>query len=145
MEHISILAAGPQLYPLSNLRGFGVLVADPSGWSQCAAAPEIWFQAKNEGSRLDLQFVGVQSDPFPHLAYVFYVKASQCRIDGQTYKPKSLNRYVGKADSIYFPDFTLLSNAPKIEMIPLSGGQDFFGADFLLAYQVAESMAFTIK
>lgn len=75
------------------------------------------------------------------ILFSFFVKCKNCVVDGdRIVRPRSLNRYVGKAASVQFQSgessLFLQVKQPHDEMhvIPLGGGSNFWGADFLVAY-----------
>lgn len=93
---------------------------------------ETHFHDDNRGERL--------------LAFSFFVRAKGCLVAEQhAVHPRSLSRYTGRAETVVFQgDTTSLSleaRQPHEEMhvIPLGGGDSFWGADFLVAYVLPPS------
>lgn len=74
------------------------------------------------------------------LSFAFFVKASHCIIDGkQTVQPRSLQHYWGDIHRVDLQGRKeMLSikadHQGEMHVIPLGGGEDFWGADFLIAY-----------
>ncbi|HEV8051222.1 MAG TPA: hypothetical protein VGP47_01920, partial [Parachlamydiaceae bacterium] len=75
--------------------------------------------------------------------FSFFVKCKHCVINGdKIVRPRSLNRYTGKAASIQLQssETSLYLQAgqshDEMHVIPLGGGSNFWGADFLVAYVV---------
>lgn len=107
---------------------------DPSGfWIEAA----VEFHAGQ--MTLDMLFNGLFEPKT--LAFAFFVKASHCLVDGhQTIKPRTFHHYQGKVCEVQFNNsgesVSIHADHKQGEMhvIPLGGGQNFWGADFLLAY-----------
>ncbi len=144
---IEIRAFGPQSYPLVDKGGFGVkgiqraLSVDSSqmhGWAR-TMANEIWVDVRGKESRLDLRFMGLNSER--KMAFVFYVKAQSAQVGSTIYRPKHLQRYSGDASSVYFTQgadrLEIVSPlSAKMELIPLAGEGCYWETDFLLAYEL---------
>lgn len=105
----------------------------------------IWLEVSQEFKRphffLKTTFLGL--DGWDAVTFSFFVKATSCRISEETrLLPRTLCRYEGKADTILCEgrQATLalrpLSFSGKMQVIPLAGGDNFWGADFLVAYFV---------
>jgi len=136
---LEIPAFGPHLAPLSNSELFGVGPGE-DGWFCAYSAKEVWLRARGTaGTRcigISLDSVGVQTEA--PLAFVFYIRADECRVAGRVFKPQSLARFSGEADAV---EFTVKSSkigfltepGLKLEIIPLAGDGAFWGATFLLA------------
>ncbi|MBS4168521.1 hypothetical protein [Parachlamydia sp. AcF125] len=80
------------------------------------------------------------------LAFVFFVSADCCQVEeGSIFYPKTFAHYRGNSASILLKkgDSHLLIKATAeqghVEVIPLAGGDNFWGADFLIAYRVDSS------
>lgn len=76
------------------------------------------------------------------MAFTFFVKAKECVISGKkTIKPRSFQQYWGEVCSMEIGGETgriCLDAEQKngeMHVIPLGGGENFWGADFLIAYQ----------
>jgi hypothetical protein len=72
------------------------------------------------------------------------VKAEECLVDpGFSIRPLSLDRYSGSAAVVSFHTegdcvvFENLGGGAVMEIIPLAGGDNFWGADYLLAYPLS--------
>jgi hypothetical protein len=88
---------------------------------------------------IEISFMGICG--IEALAFVFFVKAQSCYIgDHLKVKPHSFDRYQGKGQTSKFVgnqgELCIEANDKHSEMqvIPLSGGDSFWGADFLIAY-----------
>jgi len=75
------------------------------------------------------------------VAFTFFVKADNCLVGGvQSVKPRSFSRYQGRVASIQMQGkLSSLSleahhKHGEMQVIPLGGGDNFWGADFLVAY-----------
>jgi hypothetical protein len=79
-------------------------------------------------------------DGWEGVAFSFFVKAGKCRIEKQELLPKSFDRYEGAVHDIILEGektrYILKSpdSQATMQIIPLAGGKDFWGADFLVAY-----------
>lgn len=75
------------------------------------------------------------------IAFVFYVQGTSCRLkNGLKVKPRSLEQYEGRVESISLQGSTATieldegSQVQHMQVIPLAGDDNFWGADFLIAY-----------
>lgn len=138
--NIDVPAFGPQLHPLNDSKRFGVdLKQDASKWALVSAEKEIWFEHSAIYSGFETRFFGITLQKA--ISFVFHVKADSATISGQRFFPKTLNRFSNEADTVAFErKGTLFSikatSRCKVELIPLAGGEDFWGSDFLLAFEV---------
>jgi hypothetical protein len=129
---VRIVAFGPHAYPLSNPHLFGISEAGTQ-WFCATAQKDVWFQVEAKEEGFSLHSLGITFEK--PMAFVFYVKAGECRIGDRVFKPKSLQRFLGEASVVQFDEAFLAIDRPlKIELIPLAGGENFWGADFLLAF-----------
>lgn len=131
-----------------TLQGCTRLVDQPS-FNQSATAlmgqyQGIWLEVTQEFKRphfyLQTNFLGLSG--WEHVAFSFYVKAKACHVQSKmTLFPGTLERYEGNACPITFDgefqpafDLRLLTFNGQMQVIPLAGKTDFWGADFLVAY-----------
>jgi hypothetical protein len=142
---VLIPAFGPHSAPLSNSNLFGMKqVVSNEGWFSSTASKDAWFQLTPlHIDSFALQCIGVE--PENPVYFVFYVQANDCMIDGRQFKPKSLLRFSGQMDVVQFQQgldkLQIMTDRPiSVELIPLSGGDTFWGATFLLAYRVPSVM-----
>lgn len=147
-DEVEIRAFGPQSEPLSDSSGFGIYRM-PDGrpienWTSVAAYPEVWLEVKSRLEenrfRLDIRWVGMK-EGFPCF-FAFYIKAKQAVIGAQTFKPKSLQRYLGEIQPVLFEGELQIKTdlITQMEMIPLAGEGCFWDSEFLLAYQVPSNV-----
>ena len=134
---VEVRAAGPQFYPLTDAMGFGIKglhvahVIDSSrmrGWTRCFGQNDVWVDVSIEGPKLDLKFIGTV--PEKKMVFSFYVKAKMAEISGSVFRSNSLQRYNG--DDLVIQ----ASVSNKVELIPLAGKECFWGADFLVAFEI---------
>jgi hypothetical protein len=103
----------------------------------------IWLEVSQEFKRphffLKTTFLGL--DGWESLAFSFFVKARGCRTQSLQYlRPHMLDRYEGEPQTLTFEgrQTTLvlrsLSFKGTMQVISLRGGNNFWGADFLVAY-----------
>lgn len=138
-ENIEVRAFGPQICPLSEPKGFGIerSFSGQDGWTNSSALPEIWLcvnQFFENG--LDIRFLGLTRET--PLNFSLYVKAPHVKIETLQLTPKSLTRYQGESRPVIFGDkLQIQSLLPgKMEVIPLAGEGCFWGAEFLLSFEI---------
>lgn len=143
-KDVEIRAFGPQRLPLSDGKGFGITRFPDSqpieGWTAMSDLPEVWLDAKpffeKDSFHISIRYLGIK----PEMAVFFslFVKADFCEIEGKKFFSKTLERYQGPSKPVQFgTDVQIMSDlAGKMELIPLSGEKQFWGADFLLAFEV---------
>jgi hypothetical protein len=112
---------------------------------QVASPAGLWAEIKQQYSdgflNLDASFLGYES--LEEVAFVYYAKGVNCMLcHGQLIKPRSLDRYRGKPQPATIQGHegtvTIVPDCGEGEMqvIPLSGGEDFWGSDFLIAFRI---------
>jgi hypothetical protein len=134
-----VRAFGPQALPLSDSKQFGIerSLKGKDGWTRVFACPEVWLQTKKFFENgLDVRFVGLQATT--SLNFSFYIKASSAQIGTSRFSPKNLTRYQGESKPVIFADqFSMESVLPtRMELIPLAGEGCFWGAEFLLTFEI---------
>ncbi len=134
LEGVARMAPRPK-----DFKSFGTYRhGDPSG---CWIDTKI--EMENDRLSLAISYNGIFDDSL--FAFVFFVKALGCIVDGrQQIKAKSFQNYQGNICSAHFQGESS-SIAISIEegrqkegemrVVPLGGGQNFWGADYLIAYQ----------
>src|SRR3989344_4839919 len=89
---VEIRAMGPQALPIGSKGKFGIQRAvdgNPmNGWTRCKGILECWMEVKADIKNLSLNFVGVGKEAL--LGFVFYIKADECKVGSEIFKPKSL-------------------------------------------------------
>lgn len=74
------------------------------------------------------------------LAFAFFVKAQSCSVAQKIVKPRSFQRYQGKVFPVYLRGnegmltIDAKQECGELQVIPLGGGDNFWGGDFLIAY-----------
>lgn len=106
------------------------------------AHPKAWIEAKQQFKQneisIDARFLSLEK--LPPLAFTFFVKAKKCVVeDVKTLIPRSLNRYQDVTRKLLFEgtDSSIeisYSSKGEMQVIPLAGGDNYWGADFLVAY-----------
>ncbi|KIC71387.1 hypothetical protein [Candidatus Protochlamydia amoebophila] len=127
-----------------SLKGCTRLVDQPSSSPfQIGLFRGIWLEVTQElvQDRLNLKTTFLGLDGWEGTAFSFFAKAEKCRIKGvKTLLPGTLDRYEGNAQQISLESkaASLNLNIPSFEgtvqVIPLAGKHDFWGANFLIAY-----------
>lgn len=102
----------------------------------------IWLEVVQEFKKphfyLKTSFLGL--DGWDLVVFSFFVKASLCKIQSQILKPRTLECYEGEVQNLILEglnqpiEIQPLSFKGKMQVIPLAGGNNFWGADFLIAY-----------
>ncbi len=145
-KEVEIVALGPQVSSLNEPQLFGMdRIVSSRRWGRVHAQKDVWFEVESDLTQgsLDIRFYGNPQSLF----FVFYLRADQVMIDSKTYLPKTLDRYQGQG----FPVILRRKNTEVVlkemrssttYLIPLAGEGCFWGADFLLAFQVQERLQF---
>lgn len=172
-HHAAIVNVGPQIAPLDDLEKFGIdrtcsLTSRTfneitwektqynfrmKGWTKIFAHP-VWMEieAYFEAQKLKLSCRLQEDRDTENLMLVFYLKGDHLAIGGkEALQGGSLERYQGKAvplelraeDEKIFIESQ--SGEQEMQIIPLAGGDHFWGAHFLVAFPFRESLEFLIK
>jgi hypothetical protein len=126
-----------------TLKGCTRLVDQPSPSSfEMGKFRGIWLEVAQEFKKphfyLKTNFLGL--DGWESIAFSFFIKAASCKIQSQTLLPRTLERYEGEVQTLAFEsqqtvlELRALSFKGTMQVIPLAGGNNFWGADFLVAY-----------
>jgi hypothetical protein len=88
---------------------------------------------------LRTQFLGFEG--WGSLAFSFFVKAQRCSVASQSLTARSLNRYEGEVHDVLLEGEEGLirlnsSQGSSMQIIPLGSNENFWGADFLIAYML---------
>ena len=133
------------------LKGCVRLVDTPHGPSKgIEAFRGIWLEVMQEYKRphlyLKTHFLGL--DGWDNVAFSFFVRAHQCHVASKKILyPKTLERYMGQNETVRFESHTSsielrsLYSAGEMHVIPLAGGENFWGADFLVAYLLSSQLS----
>lgn len=125
------------------LRGCTRLVDQPSSSSfEMGKFRGIWLEVSQEFKKphfyLKTTFLGL--DGWDSIAFSFFLKATRCTVQSQILHPRTLKSYEGEAQVILLEgeksvlELRPLSFKGTMHVIPLAGGNNFWGADFLVAY-----------
>lgn len=108
-----------------------------------------WVTSRQEFNKgrlaIEINFQGLfeQDD----LVFSFFIKCKSCLVDGsKMVRKRSLNRYSGQSASVTLEgmDGSIVLEAkqfhPEMHVIPLGGGDNFWGADFLVAYLLNDNL-----
>ena len=165
-NRVSILNAGPQSGPLDSLEQFGIQRAchvttsqfreitwDKSpyhfrlkGWTKLFALP-TWMHLDflYESQKITLS-AHLQEGKPSDVHMVFYIRSDQVIIGGKTVlRAGGLERYSGSSVPLEFQtgDETIFlepqTNQP-MQVIPLSGGDFFWGAHFLVVFSLGNNL-----
>ncbi len=170
-ESVAILNSGPQVKPFDSVQGFGIdrscggkfhdLLWEKTayhfrlkGWTKIFALP-TWMEVDTfyQAQTVTLSCLIQEDQPRHNLALVFYVKCEQISMGGvATLQARSLETYLGKSLPLEFRSrnekIVFETQTDQVmEIIPLAGGNYFWGADFLIAFHVDEnnSYKFTVR
>jgi hypothetical protein len=103
----------------------------------------FWIDVKQrfEQGRLSIEAFFNGFADLSSLFFVFFVKAPMCLVGGKKIvKPRSFERYQGEVRTLQFQSkhasivIDGSKELPEMSVIPLGGGENFWGADFLVAY-----------
>lgn len=125
------------------LKGCTRLVNQPStSFSQSETYRGIWLEVVQEFKKphfyLKTSFLGL--DGWDSIAFSFFIKAARCRIATQILRPLLLEQYEGETKTIlleskdHFIELRPLTFKGNMQVIPLAGENNFWGADFLITY-----------
>ncbi len=158
---IAVVSMGPHYFPLGELSRYGIYreggdfsdieesSTSISGWSKLIAcdrsfgsgATWIYFSAEKKQNEIRISTAfenGKGEDPF---AFVFFVKAKEIKISEKRYLRGGLASYQGMnspLELICEHEKVVLTPQFKgpIQIIPLAGGDYFWGGDFLIAFEI---------
>jgi hypothetical protein len=124
------------------LKGCTRLVDQPSSSLFGGTFRGIWLEVVQEFKKphfnLKTTFLGL--DGWEGIAFSFFVKAAHCKIQSQVLQPRTLERYEGETQTLILEgkehslEIRPHSFKGTMQVIPLAGGDNFWGADFLVAY-----------
>lgn len=128
-----------------SLKGCTRLVDQPSSGEESGIFRGIWLEVTQEFKPphfyLKTSFLGL--DGWDAVAFSFFVKAASCTIHSQQrLLPRTLERYEGPIHSLVFEgeqtslELQAFSFEGVMQVIPLAGGNNFWGSDFLIAYSL---------
>lgn len=166
-NHVAIVNCGPQVTPLDDLSSFGIdrscslnrrrfqeVVWDKSvynfrlkGWTKAFALP-LWLEVDFafQAHKLSFSCFIQEERPRDNLNFVFYCKCQKVVIGGRTsLQAGDLNRYQGKALPLELCSndeniFLEPSSDQEMEIVPLAGGEFFWGANFLVAFRPLKNL-----
>lgn len=110
--------------------------------------PVRWMEAELSfmPKKLDITALFLEVVENPPLSFSFYLKTPMCTLpSGESLKPCSLNRYHGNVQPITISNsktsltLSTPNDIPSMEIIPLAGGDNYWGADFLVSYSLQPS------
>lgn len=127
-----------------SLKGCTRLVDQPSrAGKEESQFRGIWLEVAQEFKKpyfsLKTSFLGL--DGWESVAFSFFIKAARCQTSSHPpLLPRTLERFEGTAQNLIFEGqhTSLELSSPfftgTMQVIPLAGGNNFWGADFLVAY-----------
>jgi hypothetical protein len=166
IDDVKILTMGFQYFPLSSVENFGqfrpfrdektfdhvkLLMEKKSafleGWTRLcknAKGSNLWTEMKAsfKSDKCHLNFCFHEQQFQEKIAFVFYVQAKSCQIEKRTLIATSLEQYFGAlSNRLSFRGklgaLTVQAKGPTLmHIIPLAGNNCFWGANFLLAYEI---------
>jgi hypothetical protein len=135
-----------------SLKGCVRVVDQPSasnGLFSMGKLRGIWLELEQEfkATQLDIrtQFLGIQG--WESVAFSFFVKAKKCQVSAtNSLLPATLKRYEGPCQPLILEGergvIELASTYEgSMQIIPLGSTEDFWGADFLIAYLLDSKQA----
>lgn len=111
---------------------------------------EIWIDVEQifHNQKLDINTSWSSLEALKDVSFTFFVKAKFCIVNGVTLLPKTLDRYTGKVGPVILEgdlgnlEIICDKNSGSLQVIPLAGQDNFWGADFLLAYSLESGFDF---
>ncbi|HNA62256.1 MAG TPA: hypothetical protein PKW79_04190 [Rhabdochlamydiaceae bacterium] len=172
-KRVAILNSGPQVQPLDDAKLFGIERSCSlktrrfsettwektahhfrfKGWTKVHALPtwmetDYYFQAQ----KLNFSCFFQEGRPLDQLYLAFYCRGDKVTVGGKlTLERGRITKYQGKSSPLeILADDEVIYLEPgsetEMEVIPLSGGDEFWGADFLIALKVYKNaLKFVIK
>jgi len=132
-----------------HTRATGLDFLEDSGYSG------LWMEAEMKGNLENFSFKShfEGTNPLGRLLFVFFGKGEACLVAHSIkLNPRSLDRYQGPPQQVAFLDKSVgvsieaLEGIAKMEIIPLAGDSNFWGADFLVGYTLnATDIQFALK
>lgn len=107
------------------------------------AAPVTWMEAEQlwKRNQLMIQASFYSLSPLNQTSFAFYVHGESCLVNHEcSIHSQSLERYQGRVAQVQVESpsssFTIhaLPGKGELQIIPLAGGECFWGADFLISY-----------
>ena len=169
IKNIGITNYGPQLLPLGDCEGFGIVGRkegsikiegnNSEAYFTCAVAAPLpstskkqmmqdsgfsgfWVEVKHTYQEKKWEIIA-RLHTLSHVnkvCFSFYLKGTSCCVASiHKLRPRSLDRYRGPASALTIEEngtkFVLVAEeCSHVEVIPLAGGDSFWGADFLAAF-----------
>lgn len=108
-----------------------------------------WLEIKQvfENGSLKIQTYFLNPSSIETTSFVFFVKGALCKINHKDeIRPCSLKGFSGPIQPIQITgeksqlSFLGDTNCPEMQVIPLAGGNNFWGADFLIAYFLKKNL-----
>lgn len=174
-KEVAIVNAGPQIGPYDDLSQFGInrswgvkerpfqdMIWEKTayhchlkGWTQQAKNP-LWLQldVKSQAGQTTLDVMFQEKNIDSNLSMVLFIQCPKLILEGKHFlEPRCLECYDGKAVMLELQgpqEKIILHPDPALTMqvIPLAGGDHFWGADFLVAFPISpelKSFSITIK
>lgn len=125
-----------------SLKGCVRMVDEPSS-DGMGGFRGIWLETAQEyherSLHINTQMLGFSN--WDGVAFSFFIKAKKCHIEnGVSLNARSLNRFDGTVSSVTLQGdkhqlvLKARHSGGSMQIIPLAGGNNFWGADFLVAY-----------
>ena len=113
-----------------------------SGWTRLIDRSTFaHLNIVKEGAQLNLEVRLAENDVGQKKFMQFFVKATHCEIEGEgRYELRSLHKYRGNVKKVTFGQGVVFEAnlGGEMELIPLEGEGHFYGADFMLVYELGE-------
>jgi hypothetical protein len=110
----------------------------------------IWFEMEQlvKGRQLELKTQCLGLNGWDGVAFSFFIKAKKCCLSNQvSLTSRTLSRYDGNIQLLTLEGYgssivlNALHQVGQLQVIPLGGGDNFWGADFLVAYVLDSSQS----
>lgn len=149
---VIVTAMGPHYFPLGELENFGVYrggndfsdirVSENKidGWTR---SNDMWIRcvAEKIAKRVQIKTMFENRDSQKPFAFVFFVRAESIELLGKKYHRGSLHRFQGVGSMVDLIGVNervriVASSKGAMQIIPLAGDDSFWGAYFLVAFEI---------
>ncbi len=159
-DEAACITFGPLKRPLDDLAGFGIerpcslserVFSDViwekrhqgfrlKGWTKVFAL-SLWIETEIsvQNGEMKISIQKEEGREWGDLAFAFFVRAEEAEVQGSKIKALSLSQFKGNAQRISFKGMMIEAGKEQtIEIIPLAGGDFFWGADLLVAFSLED-------
>lgn len=138
LQGLEVVAFGPQAEPLYDLASFGVYAYGREGWYQAVFAPSLWIQYSFQEKGWNCRLFGQEKGFF-----ALYLRVEEIFVGSSLFGKGALTPYRGEVQPLSWKGGTLWQEgSSRMQVHPLSGMEEFFGANFLVGYEMGLGNSF---